>query len=66
MKVNLNAPAMAADFTPPALISKARPPRPLERYKIGLNADGEILIDKTKKFQQEKGEWSDADSFLRV
>ncbi len=41
-------------------------PRPLERYKIALNDDGEIIIDKTKKFQQEKGEWSDPDSFLLV
>ena len=39
-------------------------PRPLERYKIGLNDDGEIVIDKTRKFQQEKGEWSDPESFL--
>jgi len=41
-------------------------PRPLERYKITLGDDGEILIDKTKKFQQEKGEWSDPESFLSV
>ncbi len=39
-------------------------PRPLERYKISLNDDGEIVIDKTKKFQQEKGEWKDPDSYL--
>ena len=41
-------------------------PRPLERYKITLNDDGEIVVDKTKKFQQEKGEWSDPESFLTV
>ena|SRR3989338_1593024 len=41
-------------------------PRPLERYKINFNDDGEIVIDKTKKFQYEKGEWSDPDSFLAV
>ncbi len=39
-------------------------PRPLERFKIGLTDDGEILVDKTAKFQQEKGQWSDPDSFL--
>ncbi len=39
-------------------------PRPLERFKIGLTDDGEILVDKTAKFQQEKGEWNDPDSFL--
>lgn len=41
-------------------------PRPLERYKIALNDEGVIVIDKTKKFQFEKGEWSDPDSFLLV
>jgi len=39
-------------------------PRPLERFKIGLNDEGEIVIDKTRKFQQEKGEWSDPESYL--
>ena len=39
-------------------------PRPLERYKIVINDAGEIVIDKTKKFQQEKGEWTDPESFL--
>ena len=41
-------------------------PRPLERFKIALSDEGEILVDKTKKFQQEKGEWTDPDSFIAV
>ena len=41
-------------------------PRPLERFKIGLTDDGEIIVDKTKKFQQEKGEWNDPDSYILV
>ena len=32
-------------------------PRPLERFKIYRAEDGQIVVDKTKKFQQEKGEW---------
>lgn len=39
-------------------------PRPLERYRISLSSDGKILINKSKKYQQEKGEWNDPDSFL--
>lgn len=39
-------------------------PRPLERFKITLSDDGELIIDKTKKFQQEKGEWSDPESYV--
>ncbi len=41
-------------------------PRPLERFKVTLSDEGDILVDKTKKFQQEKGEWSDPDSFIPV
>jgi len=33
-------------------------PRPLERYKVTLADDGQILIDKNTKFQQEKGQWT--------
>ncbi|MCB0418216.1 MAG: hypothetical protein KDD39_11225, partial [Bdellovibrionales bacterium] len=41
-------------------------PRPLERFKIGLSEDGQIFVDKNKKYQQEKGEWDDPDSFLEL
>lgn len=41
-------------------------PRPLERYRISLADDGQLLIDKAKKFQQEKGEWKSPESFLPV
>ena len=41
-------------------------PRPLERYRISLAEDGQILIDKSKKFQQEKGEWNDPECFLNL
>ena len=41
-------------------------PRPLERYKIELASDGQVVIDKTKSFKYEKGEWERDESFLRV
>ncbi len=41
-------------------------PRPLERYRIALADDGQILIDKNRKFQQEKGEWNDPESFIKA
>lgn len=41
-------------------------PRPLERFRISLADDGQIFIDKAKKFQQEKGEWNDPESFLAI
>jgi cytochrome b6-f complex iron-sulfur subunit len=39
-------------------------PRPLERFKIALADDGQIMVDKSQKFQQELGQWSDPESFL--
>jgi len=40
-------------------------PRPLERYRIVLAEDAQILVDKTKSFAYEKGQWSDPESFLK-
>ena len=39
-------------------------PRPLERYKITLAEDGQILIDKNTKYQEEKGQWSMDGAYL--
>jgi cytochrome b6-f complex iron-sulfur subunit len=41
-------------------------PRPLERWSIGIGDDGQIVVDKSKKFQQERGEWSNPESFITV
>jgi cytochrome b6-f complex iron-sulfur subunit len=41
-------------------------PRPLERFMIYLADDGKIVVDKTKSFKFEKGEWEREESFLNV
>jgi cytochrome b6-f complex iron-sulfur subunit len=41
-------------------------PRPLERFKVSLADDGQIVVDKSQIFQQELGQWSDPDSFIAV
>jgi len=41
-------------------------PRPLERFKIFMDPSGNIVVDKTKMFKQEKGEWTHPDSFVAV
>ena len=41
-------------------------PRPLERYAIRVADDGQIEVDKSKKFQQELGQWSNSSSFVAV
>ena len=41
-------------------------PRPLERARITLADDGQILVDKSRHFQYELGQWIDPDAFLKA
>lgn len=41
-------------------------PRPLERYGIKKNDDGQIIVDKSMKFQKELGQWDNPDSYIMV
>ena len=40
--------------------------RPLERHAIYFASDGQIIVDKTKRYKWEKGEWETEDSFLKI
>ena len=40
-------------------------PRPLERLKIALADDGEILVDRNIKFRFENGDWIKPDAYLK-
>jgi cytochrome b6-f complex iron-sulfur subunit len=41
-------------------------PRPLERARIVLADDGQILVDKSRHFQYELGQWTDPEAFLKA
>jgi cytochrome b6-f complex iron-sulfur subunit len=41
-------------------------PRPLERWGIRLGEDGQIVVDRSMKFQQERGVWINPESFIKV
>ena len=41
-------------------------PRPLERYAIRIADDGQLEVDKSRIFQEEKGQWHDSASFVPV
>lgn len=41
-------------------------PRPLERVGVSLAEDGQVLIDKSRLFKFEAGQWSDPASFLSL
>jgi cytochrome b6-f complex iron-sulfur subunit len=39
-------------------------PRPLERFAISVADDGQLEVDKSRKFQEELGQWKDPASFV--
>ena len=39
-------------------------PRPLERVGLSIAPDGMLEVDKSVKFQEEKGQWEDSKSFV--
>ncbi len=41
-------------------------PRPLERARIVLADDGQILVDRSRKFQRELAQWADPEAFLEA
>jgi cytochrome b6-f complex iron-sulfur subunit len=41
-------------------------PRPLERARIVLSDDGQILVDKSRHFQYELAQWTDPEAFLKA
>jgi cytochrome b6-f complex iron-sulfur subunit len=59
-------PCHGSGFRPTGINFEGPAPRPLERTRIGLAEDGQILVDKGQKFQEELGGWADPDSFLQT
>ena len=41
-------------------------PRPLERYKVDLAEDGQLLIDMSVVYRFERGDWSKPGAFLQA
>jgi len=41
-------------------------PRPLERWAIFEGDDGQLVVDKSRKFQKELGQWDNPESFIKV
>ena len=59
-------PCHGSGFRPTGINFEGPAPRPLERNRIVLAEDGQILIDKSRKFQFELGQWIDPDAFLQM
>jgi len=41
-------------------------PRPLERYAVRIADDGQIEVDKSQTFFEEKGDWKESSSYVPV
>ncbi len=59
-------PCHGSGYYPSGINFEGPAPRPLERYKVGLNSEGKIIVDKTKVFRYEKGEWTSPSAFIEV
>ena len=59
-------PCHGSGFRPTGINFEGPAPRPLERTRIVLAEDGQILIDKARKFQEELGQWTDPEAFLAL
>lgn len=59
-------PCHGSGFRPSGMNFEGPAPRPLERWRIVLALDGQILVDKTQKFQWEKDQWGNPQAFLKI
>ncbi len=59
-------PCHGSGFYKDAINFEGPAPRPLERYAISLADDGQLLVDKSRTFQQELGQWKDTASYVPV
>ena len=59
-------PCHGSGFRPTGINFEGPAPRPLERAGILLAEDGQIQVDKGRKFQFELGQWANPEAFLEI
>lgn len=58
-------PCHGSGFKPDGINFEGPTPRPLERFKLYVQ-DGIVVVDKSKKYQYELGQWNMPESYLEV
>ena len=59
-------PCHGSGFTPDGFNIEGPAPRPLERFKVALDENGQIIVDEGIRFRGERGEWDKQGAFLKV
>jgi cytochrome b6-f complex iron-sulfur subunit len=59
-------PCHGSGFTPDGINIEGPAPRPMERFKVSLDPDGQIVVDAGVRFRGERGEWDRPGAFLKV
>jgi cytochrome b6-f complex iron-sulfur subunit len=59
-------PCHGSGYTKEAINYEGPAPRPMERCFIGLADDGQLLVDTSKRYRYEEGQWEDKGAYLRV
>jgi cytochrome b6-f complex iron-sulfur subunit len=57
-------PCHGSGFTPDGINIEGPAPRPLERLKVALTEDGQIMVDESVKFRGERREWNKQGAFI--
>ncbi|MBI2067823.1 MAG: Rieske (2Fe-2S) protein [Deltaproteobacteria bacterium] len=64
LETKFKCPCHGSGFTMEGINFEGPAPRPLERYAVRLDAEGELIVDKSRKFLYEKGEWENPEAFV--
>ena len=65
-EVKFKCPCHGSGFRLTGINFEGPAPRPLERARVVLAEDGQILVDKSVHYQYELGQWADKESFLQI
>ena len=63
-EAKFKCPCHGSGYTMDGVNFEGPTPRPLERVKIALADDGQLLIDTALRFRHELGQWEDPQSYL--
>ncbi|MDO8462463.1 MAG: Rieske 2Fe-2S domain-containing protein [Deltaproteobacteria bacterium] len=59
-------PCHGSGFTKDGINFEGPAPRPLERLKVTLDEEQNLVVDKSKQFLWEKNQWDDPDAFVKT